>query len=302
MSHDDGGRSDASGGTATPASLRDEVLDQLARSPDARFRQLLTAFVGHLHAFAEEVRLTPGEWQAGVQFLTQVGQASGASRQEFVLLSDVLGLSMLVDLLDHQSPDGSTETTVLGPFYVPDSPWRPNGASTAERPSGAPALVSGRVLGTAGRPIAGAEVDVWQNGADMLYAVQDPHAPVSNLRGRFTTDSEGRFSFVGVRPVDYPVPTDGPVGRLLHATGRHPWRAAHVHLIVRAAGHRTVTTHLFDDESRYLSSDVVFGVKPSLVKHFTPHPAGAVDRPAAVGPNEPWYSLEHDLVLAPEVP
>ncbi|MCW2617694.1 MAG: hypothetical protein JWR28_843 [Modestobacter sp.] len=280
----------------SPAVLLTQVLAQVEAAPDARMREVMTSLVRHLHEFAVEVRLTDQEWAAGIRFLTETGRL--AERPEFILLSDTLGLSMLVDLLGSHADEGATETTVLGPFYVPDSPRRENGASTAEQPSGDPAFVTGRVLDTDGKPIAGAEVDVWQNGADMMYAVQDRTIPPGNLRGLFTADAEGRFSFLGVRPVDYPVPVDGPVGRLLEATGRHPWRAAHLHVIVRAAGHHPVTTHLFDDGSRYLDSDVVFGVKPSLIKHFEPHEPGEQDRPAGVGPGERWYSLDHDFVLA----
>ncbi len=283
----------------TPADLRSAVLSQVEKASDPRTAQVLASLVRHLHAFAEDVALTQEEWFTGVQFLTQTGQACVGARQEFILLSDVLGLSMLVDLLDNSAGGGATESTVLGPFYVPDSPRRANGDSTEERPSGDAALVSGQVLDLDGKPLAGAEVDVWQNGADMLYAVQDPTAPPNNLRGLFTTDDDGRFSFRGVRPVDYPVPTDGPVGRLLAASGRRPWRAAHLHMIASAPGHRPVTTHLFDDESRYLDSDVVFGVKSSLVKHFERHEAGEPQRPAGVGPEQLWYSLEHDFILAP---
>jgi hydroxyquinol 1,2-dioxygenase len=281
----------------TAADLLDNVVARLAGTPDPRLREIMTALVGHLHAFAVEVRLTETEWAAGIRFLTDAGQRSSDERQEFILASDTLGVSMLVDLLAHDASSGATESTVLGPFYLAGSPDRPNGSSTAERPSGDPAYVRGRVTDPAGRPIAGARVDVWQNGADMLYAVQDPAAPPNNLRGVFTTDADGSFSFIGVRPVDYPIPTDGPVGRMLAATGRHPWRAAHLHLIVSAAGYRSVTTHLFDDGSRYLDSDAVFGVKPSLIKHFTHHPAGAADRPRGIDPDQEWYSVDHDFVL-----
>lgn len=281
----------------TPAELLQEVLARLADTPDPRLREIMSALVSHLHAFAVDVRLTEAEWAAGIRFLTESGQMSDDERQEFVLASDTLGLSMLVDLLAHDASSRATESTVLGPFYLAGSPDRPNGSSTAERPSGDPAYVRGRVLDRAGQPIVGARVDVWQNGADMLYAVQDPDAPPHHLRGVFTTDTDGGFSFVGVRPVDYPIPDDGPVGRMLAATGRHPWRPAHLHLIVSANGYRPVTTHLFDDDSRYLNSDAVFGVKASLIKHFTHHPAGSADRPSGVGADQVWYSVDHDFVL-----
>jgi hydroxyquinol 1,2-dioxygenase len=281
----------------TSADLLNGVVDRLSGTPDPRLLEIMTSLVTHLHTFAADVQLTEAEWMKGIEFLTEIGQMSSAKRQEFILASDTLGLSMLVDLLAHDASSGATESTVLGPFYLSGSPDRPNGSSTAERPSGDPALVTGRVLDPDGNPIAGARVDVWQNGADMLYTVQDADAPPDNLRGVFTTEADGGFSFIGVRPLDYPVPDDGPVGRMLAATGRHPWRAAHLHLIVSAAGYRSVTTHLFDDGSKYLDSDAVFGVKASLIKHFTLHPAAVVDRPVGVDADEPWYSVEHDFVL-----
>jgi hydroxyquinol 1,2-dioxygenase len=284
---------------STPAGLLNDVLDRMAGTPDPRLLEIMTALVTHLHAFALEVRLTEAEWAAGIELLTEIGQICDDRRQEFILASDTLGLSTLVDLIAHDPSSGATESTVLGPFYLAGSPDRPNGSSTAERPSGDPAYVRGHVLDPAGHPIAGARVDVWQNGADMLYSGQDPDAPPHNLRGVFTTEADGSFSFLGVRPVDYPIPADGPVGRLLAATGRHPWRAAHLHLIVSAEGFRTVTTHLFDDGSRYLDSDAVFGVKSSLIKHFTRHAGGAPDRPDGVGADQEWYSVEHEFVLDP---
>lgn len=283
----------------TPADLLNDVVDRLAGTPDPRLRAIMTALVTHLHAFAAEVRLTEAEWLAGITFLTEIGQMCDDTRQEFVLASDTLGLSMLVDLLAHDASSGATESTVRGPFYVPDSPDRTNGASIAEVPSGDPAFVHGRVIDAEGVPIAGARVDVWQNGADRLYAVQNPAAPPNNLRGVFTTDADGGFSFIGVRPVDYPVPDDGPVGRMLAATGRHPWRAAHVHLMVTADGYRPVTTHLFDDESQYLDSDAVFGVKASLIKHFAFHAGGSAEPPDGVAPGQDWYSVDHEFVLDP---
>jgi hydroxyquinol 1,2-dioxygenase len=283
--------------TMTPEDLLSEVVGRLADTPDPRTHEVMTALIRHLHEFAAEVRLTESEWLTGVQFLTATGQKCDDKRQEFIMLSDTLGLSTLIDLLAHDGAAGATESTVLGPFYVPGSPERANGESTAERPSGDPAYVTGRVIDTAGQPIAGARVDVWQNGADSMYAVQDPSAPIDNLRGVFTTDDGGEFSILCVRPVDYSLPHDGPVGVMLAATGRHPHRAAHLHLIVSAPEHRSVTTHLFDDGSDYLDSDAVFGVKASLIKHFTRHGGGESDRPVGVGADEVWYSVDHDFVL-----
>jgi catechol 1,2-dioxygenase len=203
---------------------------------------------------------------------------------------------MLVDALANQLPEGATESTVLGPFYVPGSPLRDYGANIAEEEAGVPAWVHGRVLSAAGGPLD-AELDVWQNGDNRLYAVQDPDASEDHLRGRFRTRTDGSFAFLAVRPVPYPIPDDGPVGRMLDATGRHPWRPAHIHMIARAPGHRTVTTHIFDVESEYLESDAVFAVKPSLLRRFEPRPADDPETPEGV--DGEWVSLECDIVLTP---
>jgi hydroxyquinol 1,2-dioxygenase len=271
-----------------PGDITDAVLESFGGCADPRLRELMTALVRYLHAFAQDVELTPAEWERAIGVLTATGHITDDKRQEFILWSDTLGLSMLVDALDHDLPAGATESTVLGPFYVPGAPERANGESIAEESGaggGVPVRVSGRVLSIDGTPIAGAEVDVWQNGEDMLYAVQSPEAPEDHLRGRFRTDAEGRYAFVGVRPVPYPIPDDGPVGAMLSATGRHPWRPAHIHMIVRAPGYRTLTTHVFDAASEYLDSDAVFAVKPSLAREFVREDGG--------------YAVDLDLVLAP---
>lgn len=268
----------------SPEAITDQMLHRFDNCEDPRLRELMQSLVQHLHAFAVENRLTEEEWAAGIAFLTATGQACTAARQEFILLSDTLGLSMVVDAINHPVVDGSTESTVLGPFYVPESPWREMGDSIAGRPEdGEPAVVSGRVLDTAGQPIGGAVLDVWQNAATGLYAVQDDTQPPTNLRGRFKTGADGRFRFRTVLPTDYQIPTDGPVGQMLAATGRLPWRPAHLHIRVEAPGCRPLTTHLFDGASPWLASDAVLGVKPSLVCTFTKGPEG--------------YRLERDLVL-----
>jgi len=204
---------------------------------------------------------------------------------------------MLVDALANPLPAGATESTVLGPFYVPGSPAREYGESMALEAAGTPAWVHGRVLGVDGSPIAGAELDVWQNGDDQLYAVQRPEAEEDHLRGRYTTRADGSYAFLAVRPVPYPIPYDGPVGKMLDATGRHPWRPAHIHMIVRAPGYRPVTTHIFDRESEYLDSDAVFAVKPSLMRDFVQRSADDPETPAGVDGD--WVSVDNDIVLAP---
>jgi hydroxyquinol 1,2-dioxygenase len=287
--------SPATRGRTTPDEITGAVLASFDGCDDARLRKLLQALAQHLHAFAAEVGLTREEWERAIALLTETGRITDDRRQEFVLWSDALGLSMLVDALENPLPDGATESTVLGPFYVPGAPLRAYGASLFDRPAGEPAWVYGRVLDLDGRPIAGAELDVWQNGDDRLYSVQDPEAPENHLRGRFLTRDDGTYAFLAVRPVPYTIPADGPVGRMLAATGRHPWRPAHIHLIVRASGYRTVATHVFDSASEYLASDAVFAVKPSLLRDFVPRGADDPDRPDGV--DGPWYSVESDLVL-----
>jgi hydroxyquinol 1,2-dioxygenase len=283
----------------TAADITDAVQRSFDGCADVRLRTVLQSLVRHLHAFAVEVGLTEDEWREGIGALTATGQITDERRQEFILWSDALGMSMLVDALANPLPAGATESTVLGPFYVPDSPPRGYGESIAEGQAGTPAWVHGRVLDVDGRPIAGAELDVWQNGENRLYAVQDPEAPEHHLRGRFQARDDGRYAFLAVRPVPYTIPHDGPVGRMLAATGRHPWRPAHIHMIVRASGYRTLTTHVFDSASEYLDSDAVFAVKPSLVREFVRRSPDDPDRPA--GADGEWYSVENDLVLVPDV-
>jgi hydroxyquinol 1,2-dioxygenase len=281
----------------TPQQITEQVLASFETTPDPRRRELMRAFVSHLHAFVNEVALTEEEWGQAISALTATGHLTDDKRQEFILWSDTLGVSMLVDSIANAVPSGATESTVLGPFYVADSPARELGADMAEREAGVPAWVSGRVLDLEGRPLAGAELDVWQNGDNRLYAVQDPDAPDDHLRGRFRADAEGRFAFQAVRPVAYTIPDDGPVGKMLRDTGRHPWRPAHIHVVIRAPGHRSVTTHIFDAASEHLDGDTVFAVKPSLVHEFRERAADDPERPPGV--DVPWVSLDLDLVLAP---
>jgi hydroxyquinol 1,2-dioxygenase len=281
----------------TVERITSQVVRSFDGAPDPRLRQVLSALVTHLHAFALDVALTQSEWESGIAFLTAAGQKCDDQRQELILLSDALGFSMVVDAVSEHLPTGATESTVLGPFYVADSPRREFGDSTAELPSGEPTWVHGVVRDLEGRPIAGAELDVWQNADDRLYAVQNPEVPQGNLRGRFTTRDDGSYGFAAVRPTDYPIPTDGPVGDLLRATGRQAWRPAHLHLIVRAPGYRTLTTHVFDSQSEHLASDAVFAVKPSLVRTFVEHEASDPARPPGI--DGPWTSVENDVVLAP---
>jgi catechol 1,2-dioxygenase len=236
-------------------------------TPDARLRLVMTSLVRHLHAFVKDVELTEQEWAVAVDFLTRTGHMSDDVRQEFILLSDVLGLSMLVETINHRSGGAATEQTVLGPFHMVGSPPRELGEDINLGGGGEPCRVEGRVCGVDGEPVAGASVDVWQANADGFYDVQQPGVqPERNLRGLFTTDDDGRYWFRSIVPRSYPIPADGPVGELLDRTARHPYRPAHLHFLVSAPGYRTVTTHAFIAGSPFLDSDAVFGVKESLVR------------------------------------
>jgi len=232
---------------------------------DPRTVEIARAAVKHLHAFIEEVGLTRDEWFAGIQFLTSVGQKCDDVRQEFILLSDTLGASMLVEMINHAAADGTTEPTVFGPFHVDGSPVKEFGESIIVDDDGDVMVLKGTVTNLEGEPIAGATLDVWEVGSNGLYDVQDDGQEGMDLRGLFTTDEQGRYQLTTVRPVDYTIPDDGPVGKMLRATGRHPWRPAHVHLVASAPGYKSVTTHAFDAASKYLDSDAVFGVRRSLV-------------------------------------
>jgi hydroxyquinol 1,2-dioxygenase len=282
----------------TPDDITAAVLASFDKCPDERLRTVMRALTTQLHAFVKDVALTEEEWRAAIGILTATGHITTGKRQEWILWSDALGVSMLVDAISNRTPDGATESTVQGPFYVPGSPPRGYGERLDEMPAGEPLWVHGSVRSLDGRPLPGAELDVWQNGDNELYAVQDPDAPENHLRGRFTARDDGTYGFVTVRPAPYPIPYDGPVGHMLSATGRHPWRPAHIHVIVRAPGHKSLTTHIFDSQSEHIDGDAVFAVKPSLLRELTAHPAGGPERPAAV--TGPWWSLTSDFVLVPD--
>ncbi len=269
---------------------------RMGSATDPRLAEVMAVIVKHLHAAVREARVTGEEWMQGIRFLTETGQICSDWRQEFILLSDALGVSMLVDAINHDRPQGSTENTVLGPFYVPDSPRYANGADICLDGKGAPTLVMGRVVDEQGRPIAGATLDVWQTNEDGFYDVQQPGLqPKSNLRGVFTSEDDGRYWFRTARPRYYPIPDDGPVGKMLAALGRHPNRAAHLHFIVSAPGYDTIVTHIFTPDCPYLREDAVFGVKESLIADFV-----EVDDPAVAAVYElpsPFWRVEWDVVM-----
>jgi protocatechuate 3,4-dioxygenase beta subunit len=256
----------------TEANLTDAVVARLARCENPRFKRVMESLIRQLHAFVREVKLTEAEWMEAITFLTATGRKCDGDRQEFILLSDVLGVSMLVDAINHQKPPGATESTVLGPFYIEGAPDLPLGADISHGGPGEPTEVSGRVLSPDGRPIKSALLDVWQTAPNGFYSTQDPNQDRFNLRGRFRTGEKGEFFFRTIKPTSYPVPTDGPVGAILNAMGRHPMRPAHLHFIISAPGYETLTTHLFVEGDPYLDSDVVFGVKNALIVDFRTRP------------------------------
>jgi catechol 1,2-dioxygenase len=282
---------------ASPAEISAAVEASFAACADDRLRTVMQSLVRHLHAFTTEMGITEAEWRTAIDALTESGRITDDRRQEFILWSDALGLSMLVDAIAHPKPEGATESTVLGPFWVDGSPSRGYGEAIFDAAVGEPAWVHGRVLGVDGTPLEGALLDVWQNDANELYGVQDAHAPDAHLRGTFRTRADGSYAFLGVRPVPYRIPDDGPVGRMLAASGRHSWRPAHLHMIVSAPGYEALTTHIFDADSPYLDTDAVFAVKPSLLRRFVRRAADDPEKPAAVTGS--WWSVENDIVLAP---
>lgn len=241
------------------------VVESFARTADPRLKEIMGALVRHLHAFAREVRLTEAEWAKGIDFLTATGHMCSGMRQEFILLSDVLGLSMLTVALNNDKPPGCTEATVFGPFHVPDAPQYDNGADVASGASGRPCVVRGHVRGLDGEAIAGARLEVWQADDEGLYDVQKPGLDHAQGRGVLHTRADGSFDFRSIVAEAYPIPTDGPVGRMLEACGRSPWRPAHLHFMIKAAGYQALITHVFRRGDQYLQADPVFGVRPSLV-------------------------------------
>jgi hydroxyquinol 1,2-dioxygenase len=284
--------------------LTQDVVEAFAGTPDARLRELMTALVRHIHAFAREVDLTPEEWLGGMKFLDAVGRISTDKRPEFILLSDTLGLSMMVVALAQARASGAaggateaTEATVEGPFYWPGAPDVPLGGDIGEGVPGEPCLYMGRVTDTDGRPLAGALLDVWSGDGDGKYDVQLSAEPTMRARGRFRTDAEGRYWFWSIRPNYYPVPNDGPVGDMLRATRRSIYRPGHIHMMVSADGHVPLTTHIFVAGSPYIEEDAVFGKRDSLVVEFDAHPPGkAVDGREM---KTPYHSASYDFRLAP---
>jgi hydroxyquinol 1,2-dioxygenase len=278
--------------------LTQTVLASFGGCPSERFQEVMQSLVRHLHAFASEVGLTEEEWSIGIDFLTRTGHITDAKRQEFILLSDVLGVSMLVIGLNHRKPSPATPSTVFGPFFVEGSPGFVNGDDMANGAPGEPCLVMGHVVSTTGEPVRHARVEVWQADDDGFYDVQHAGLGESRARGHLLTDEDGRFWFWSLKPTAYPIPVDGPVGQLLTKANRSPMRPAHIHFMVTAPGYQGVTTHVFADGDAYLDSDAVFGVKNELIAPLIRHQPGR----AADGRDldRPYWSLTYDIVLAPD--
>jgi catechol 1,2-dioxygenase len=281
-------------GDDTTRDITDTVLATFGDCLDARLKTIMTALVRHLHDFAREVELTPHEWRNGIEFLTAAGKMCSGIRQEFILLSDTLGLSILVDALNHGQAGGVTESSLLGPFYREGAKDADYGARIAHT-DGETAVMHGRVLDAHGAPVADALIEVWETASNGMYEGQDPDQPESNLRGRLRTRANGEYGFVTIKPTSYPIPTDGPAGAMLTATGRHPMRPAHVHFLITAPGYGTLTTALFAAGDPFVGSDAVFGVKPSLVVDFVRNDSETAAREWGV--DAPFFEVRRDFVL-----
>jgi catechol 1,2-dioxygenase len=284
-------------GFFTEANSIEVVAGRNRNARDARLKEVMEVVIRKLHEAVKEIEPTREEWFKAIMFLTETGHTCTDWRQEFILLSDTLGVSMLVDAINSRRPTGASENTVLGPFHVADAPEYPMGANICLDQKGEPMVVRGRILDTGGNPIAGVKIDVWQANDEGFYDVQQKgHQPDFNLRGVFRTGADGAYWFRAVKPKFYPIPDDGPVGKMLKALGRHPFRPAHLHYILSADGYDTLTTHIFDPDDPYINSDAVFGVKESLLADFV-----RVDDPgraAELGLNGPFWDVTFDFVLA----
>jgi hydroxyquinol 1,2-dioxygenase len=280
-------------------NLTEQVIESFARTPDPRLKELMIELVRSLHEFVRKTDLTFEEWNSAIEFLTRCGQKCTSTRQEFILLSDVLGASMLVDAVNHRERDGATETTVLGPFYVGEHRPVPNNSDISAGIAGKPMFVHARVASLDGSPVANVAVDIWHADDEGYYDTQkssyETHGP--SLRARFVTDANGRFAFRTILPRSYPIPTDGPVGQLINATSRHPMRPAHIHFLVNPPGFEPLVTHVFIEGDSYLNSDAVFGVKEELICKVEQRadPIMPDGQPAS----GPWFSMAYEFLVKP---
>lgn len=283
-------------GYFTEENSVDVVTGRNANAQSERLKQVMEVITRKLHEAVKELEPTQDEWMEAILFLTRTGQMCNEWRQEFILLSDVLGVSMLVDAINNRKPSGASESTVLGPFHVADAPELPMGANICLDAKGEDMVISGRILDTEGKPIANAVIDVWQANDEGFYDVQQKGVqPDFNLRGVFRTGPDGSYWFRAVKPKFYPIPDDGPVGQLLGKLGRHPYRPAHLHYIIKADGYETLITHIFDPDDPYINSDAVFGVKESLLAEFVRQKDA--QRAADYGFTEEFWEVKHDFVL-----
>lgn len=283
----------------TKDNITDVFMDYFGPDTDPRLREVMQSLASHLHAFAKEVELTHAEWRKGIEFLEWAGRISDEERHEFVLLSDVLGLSSLVDMIN-SVPEG-TSSSVLGPFHISGAPDIPFGFDMKRDFEGEVLLAKGRVTDPRGNPIAGARIDIWQTAPNGLYSSQDPDQDTYSFHGIQTTDADGSYGFTTVKPVSYTVPTDGPVGEILNATGRHPWRPSHLHYIVTADGYRPLVTEIFPDDDPYLDQDTVFGVREDLVMTYLKQASDTFPEGYALSGKvtEPYLLADFDLKLVP---
>ncbi len=283
----------------TKDNITDTFLGYFGEQTNPRLCEIMASLAKHLHDFARETQLTHAEWNKGLDILRKAGSITTPERDEFVLLSDVLGLSSLVDMIN-SSEDG-TNSSVLGPFHVSNPPVREMGADLRADNEGELILVQGHIRDASGNPIGGATIDIWQTAANGLYSSQDPEQDIYNFHALFTTGADGKYQFTTVRPVSYTVPTDGPVGELLESTGRHPWRPSHLHYIVKAEGYRDLVTEVFPDDDPYLDQDTVFGVRDDLVMTYVKQPAANFpDSGCALSGkvDEDYFLVDFDVVLS----
>jgi hydroxyquinol 1,2-dioxygenase len=281
---------------ATEQNLTDIVRERWSDIPDARLRQVMTAVVKHVHALVREIELTQAEWAIAIDFLTRTGQMCDDKRQEFILMSDVLGVSMLVDAINHRRRNGATPSTVEGPFHVPDAPPMANGANMAANAPGVTCFVSGTVRGLSGEPVAGATLDLWQTDGEGLYEAQRPDIEGAWMRGLYRTQRDGSYLIRTVAPIAYTIPMDGTIGELMNRTNMSHMRPAHIHFAVNAPGYHGLVTHLFEAGDEWINDDAVYGVKEPLIVEFKRMPAGS-KAPSGEIMNEPFCVVHYDFVL-----
>lgn len=271
-------------------NITDAVIGSMSTEIAPRHREIMSSLLKHVHAFCKDVNLSHDEWLRACEFLRRAGDISDDARNEFILISDILGVEVLVDMLDHQITHGESESTVLGPFYRENAPVLPNGASIIQKdfPGHEKVYVYGKVVDTNGEPLPHVTVDVWEDAPNGLYEQQDPNQPDYNLRGRFETTNDGHFAFIGLRPEPYPIPYDGAAGELLTYMGHHPWRPGHIHFLISVPGYQPLITQIYDADTKYLDNDSVFAVKESLIGKMQPSERDEVD-----------LEMEFDFVLKP---